>query len=776
MVPPGSAPRRRRVKDIACVLLVFVACSSGPSSALLDDEKQPTFLTASVGESVVFNCQVEFPHDIAIPYILRWNKEGNTVFSWYDGVMTSSEGYAGRVSRVAWDHQLQQYYTGVNHQAYGKGAVNLTSIRESDQGWYECRIYFPNRTPNTGRNGTWFHLTVDGGTLLAIPPINQTTMEGESAHFKCVTKEEGATVTWYKDGVQFSELPSLSSRSRISSDGSLTISPTDMGDPGYYNCEVTNEMGEKQSAGAHLNVEYKAKVIYSPSEQHLPHGRPGLLDCHFRANPPLTYLRWEKDGFLFDPYNVQGVFLMHNGSLYFNKVDSSHGGMYTCIPYNELGTEGPSLPMRVLITRPPVFTIKPNNLYVRKIGETISMPCDARHDVDESALTADAELGVPPPLSGKPVLSWTRKDGALIPHARSSISGGNLTIVNIQKEDRGFYQCVASNEASTITAEAELMIENVAPRAPYNLTANSTLTTISLRWVPGYRKPKQEYSVWYRREDSSEWKTLKILSVGTREAVVPNLNPGTTYDIMVLSQDVHGDGMFSKAIRVRTKGISPYSANTSKRVLNDLSGPFGFSEVMGPPKNVTVTVHSEGYLVSWEPPEPNTIDVQETPAQLVYTLRWAQGSQEHVIGKAETADTSFLVKGLEEDQTYHFQVVAIGPGDALSASSRFVLHVPPYRRMKAIMVGVLVGVSFLLLAAVASYFGRRAFLRHQKNSDRKSRQGHGGCTIGIPPAMKKTAEPLYMIKQPTVSTTMTPFECNDDLGGSIWSCYSDGHM
>ncbi|XP_071454905.1 protein borderless isoform X5 [Hetaerina americana] len=761
MVPPGSAPRRRRVKDIACVLLVFVACSSGPSSALLDDEKQPTFLTASVGESVVFNCQVEFPHDIAIPYILRWNKEGNTVFSWYDGVMTSSEGYAGRVSRVAWDHQLQQYYTGVNHQAYGKGAVNLTSIRESDQGWYECRIYFPNRTPNTGRNGTWFHLTVDGGTLLAIPPINQTTMEGESAHFKCVTKEEGATVTWYKDGVQFSELPSLSSRSRISSDGSLTISPTDMGDPGYYNCEVTNEMGEKQSAGAHLNVEYKAKVIYSPSEQHLPHGRPGLLDCHFRANPPLTYLRWEKDGFLFDPYNVQGVFLMHNGSLYFNKVDSSHGGMYTCIPYNELGTEGPSLPMRVLITRPPVFTIKPNNLYVRKIGETISMPCDARHDVDESALTADAELGVPPPLSGKPVLSWTRKDGALIPHARSSISGGNLTIVNIQKEDRGFYQCVASNEASTITAEAELMIENVAPRAPYNLTANSTLTTISLRWVPGYRKPKQEYSVWYRREDSSEWKTLKILSVGTREAVVPNLNPGTTYDIMVLSQDVHGDGMFSKAIRVRTKG---------------------FSEVMGPPKNVTVTVHSEGYLVSWEPPEPNTIDVQETPAQLVYTLRWAQGSQEHVIGKAETADTSFLVKGLEEDQTYHFQVVAIGPGDALSASSRFVLHVPPYRRMKAIMVGVLVGVSFLLLAAVASYFGRRAFLRHQKNSDRKiynmlvGRQGHGGCTIGIPPAMKKTAEPLYMIKQPTVSTTMTPFECNDDLGGSIWSCYSDGHM
>ncbi|KAG8231407.1 hypothetical protein J437_LFUL012417 [Ladona fulva] len=489
------------------------------------------------------------------------------------------------------------------------------------------------------------------------------------------------------------------------------------------------------------------------------------MDCHFRANPPLTYLKWEKDGFLFDPYNVQGVFLMHNGSLYFNKVDSSHGGMYTCIPYNDLGTEGPSLPMRVLITRPPIFTIKPNNLYVRKAGETLIMPCDARHDVDETAITADGEMGAQPPPSGKPTISWSRKDGALIPHARSSISGGNLTIVNLQKEDRGFYQCVATNEASTITAEAELMIENVAPRAPYNLTANSTLTTISLRWVPGYRKPKQEYSVWYRREDSSEWKTLKILSMNARETVVPNLNPGTTYEMMVLSQDVHGDGMFR---------VSPTSTSAAKRIPNDLSGPFGFSEVMGPPRNVSVIVADDGYLVSWEPPAPNTIDVQETPAQLIYTLRWAQGSQEHVIGKIETPDTSYLVQGLEEDQTYHFQVVAIGPGDALSASSRFVLHVPPYRRMRAILVGVLVGISFLVLAAIGSYVGRKAFLRHQKNSDRKiynmlvGRQGHGGHTIGIPRDAETTwgaAFGLAIAMDTCENDDFTPSYCegNSDL-------------
>lgn len=48
----------------------------------------------------------------------------------------------------------------------------------------------------------------------------------------------------------------------------------------------------------------KAKVIYAPPEVYLPFGQPAVLDCHFRANPPLKNLRWEKDGLLFDSYNV----------------------------------------------------------------------------------------------------------------------------------------------------------------------------------------------------------------------------------------------------------------------------------------------------------------------------------------------------------------------------------------------------------------------------------------------------------------------------------------
>jgi hypothetical protein len=69
----------------------------------------------------------------------------------------------------------------------------------------------------------------------------------------------------------------------------------------------------------------KAKVVKSLSEVYLPYGRSGILDCHFLSNPPLTNIRWEKDGFLFDPYNVPGVFYRKNGSLYFTKVQGISG-------------------------------------------------------------------------------------------------------------------------------------------------------------------------------------------------------------------------------------------------------------------------------------------------------------------------------------------------------------------------------------------------------------------------------------------------------------------
>lgn len=58
-------------------------------------------------------------------------------------------------------------------------------------------------------------------------------------------------------------------------------------------------------------------------------------------------------------------------------MDDSHAGEYTCTPYNDLGTDGPSPRMNVIVQRAPVFTVTPHMLYLRKVGDTVAMPCDA---------------------------------------------------------------------------------------------------------------------------------------------------------------------------------------------------------------------------------------------------------------------------------------------------------------------------------------------------------------------------------------------------------------
>ncbi|XP_017878813.1 protein borderless isoform X1 [Ceratina calcarata] len=664
-----------------CQLLFVFLCYQAFSHSLMpDEEKEPTYLNAGVGEYEVFNCDLDFPHEIPIPYMLQWNRDGRTIFALHAGNAWVAPDYTGRL------HLVEDAVT----RGYGQGSVNLTNIRESDQGWYECRVIFPNRTPNSRNNGTWFHLGIDGAspfptsvpgeTLLAVPPVNKTVMEGESVIFDCVAKGEKTVVSWLRDGVQVTEIGDMKRRASIAEDGTLTIISAAMGDLGEYTCVATGEHGDEQSASAFLNVQYKAKVIYAPRDVYLPYGKPALLDCHFRANPPLTNLRWEKDGFLFDPYNVQGVFYRRNGSLYFSKVDETHSGSYTCTPYNELGTEGPSPAITVIVQRPPVFTVTPQHLYIRKLGENLEIPCDAR-DGDQSH---------------RPSIVWYKDGSPVPPGNRTIVIGGNLTIDRIQEQDRGLYQCAASNEAATVVADTELMVLNVPPRAPYNLSANSSNNAVTLTWVPGYVRPKMEYSVWYRPTDTTEWRTMKILSRKITEATVNNLNPGREYEFMVLSQDKHGDGMFSKTLRVFTR---PDSMNENSA--SEYRSPP--DDRMGPPSNVRVQATAQGYLVTWEPPAYGKEQVR------LYTVRWFRGPSERLYGRAETTDTYYLVKNLEEESYYTFEVAAMSVSDDVATSERISLEVPAYRRNRAISMGIVAGIGFLAAALGAIWWARKRF-------------------------------------------------------------------
>lgn len=293
-----------------------------------------------------------------------------------------------------------------------------------------------------------------------------------------------------------------------------------------------------------------------------------------------------------------------------------------------------------------------------------------------------------------------QKDGNPLPSGRTVISGGNLTLQDIREEDRGIYQCAAFNEAATITAESELMVENVAPRAPYNVSAETTKDSVTVKWKSGFTKPKLEFSVWYRLAEFSDWKSLPALSRDIKEITIDKLLPGREYEIMVLSQDIHGDGMFSKSIKVKTQGQTELDSPTHQYQRKSETEV----DHINSPRNINVALTSEGWLVTWDPPDNGVEYVDH------YTVRWSQGKLP--AGSADTTNTFFLVKDLEEDETYHFQVFVVSKNDSQAESSKFLVHTPSYRKVRAVSLGLGLGFIFLIALVLIAWFVRRHY--HQK--------------------------------------------------------------
>ncbi|XP_073979151.1 immunoglobulin superfamily member turtle isoform X4 [Rhodnius prolixus] len=771
--------------SIVAFFIASVHSWSGPQDAV--------HITAILGESVVFNCPVDFPADHAVPYVLQWEKKGEEIpiYIWYDSYPThSGEGYEGRVSRVSPD------------SPYGLASLNLTNIRETDQGWYECKVVFLNRSPNSHKNGTWFHLDVHapprfsvtpeeviyvnvgdaiilncqaegtpapviqwykdaspvqpagtsgifndgtelrisnirhedigdytciakngegqishtarviiaGGAVIMVPPTNKTKLEGEKVQFSCEAKAlpGNVTVRWWKEGTPVKQVASLDTRVTVRRDGSLVINPVAAEDTGQYTCQVSNGIGDPQSASAYLSVEYPAKVTFTPTVQYLPFRLGGVVQCYIKANPPLQYVTWTKDKRLLEPYQTKDIVIMNNGSLLFTRVNQNHQGRYTCTPYNAQGTQGSSGQMEVLVRKPPVFTVEPEPMYQRKVGETVEMHCDAQ----------EAEG------TEKPKIQWQRKDGQPFQRNRIRVTGGNITIESLRRTDFGYYHCVASNEVATIVTSTHLVVEGTQPHAPYNVTANANETAATLQWLPGYSGGpdyKQDYTIWYREVGESEWSTIPVTPSGSTQVTINRLLPGTLYEFQVIGKNALGDGMLSKVITVQTldgvaDGVKPKPTVTNVIISpedvydnivifpTDATGSTLIPPIFrpkgpkpGPPKNISVTEISNGFVITWQAPTERANLVQ------YYTIKFRTDGPWKTLNKAQIRreETSYLVKSLVGGRTYHFRILA-NSVKSYESSDEVKYVVPARVKHKAITAGVVGGFLFFIVAIILS--------------------------------------------------------------------------
>nr|CAD7201705.1 unnamed protein product [Timema douglasi] len=468
--------------------------------------------------------------------------------------------------------------------------------------------------------------SVKGPPRIVVPPTNQTTLEGEKVRFPCeISPASNLTVEWTHDGTSISALPSLQGRASAQRDGSLVINPVTSEDSGFYSCEIVTG---SDSAMAYLNVEYPAKVTFTPTVQYLPFRLAGVVQCSIKANPPLQYVTWTKDKRLLEPYSIKDTFIMSNGSLLLTKVTQEHEGRYTCTPYNAQGTQGSSGPMEVLVRKPPVFTVEPESLYQRKVGETVEMHCDAQ----------EAEG------TQKPNIQWQLRNGDAVQGERVTMSKANISISDLRRTDFGYYQCVASNEVATIVSATRLVVDGTLPHAPHNLTANCTETTVTLSWLPGYTY-KQDYVILYQESSSMEQTSVPVIP-NTTMTTITGLTPGTDYLFQVSAKNTQGDMMTNVGVTMPTP-LQPAQEDDFPRPSDDGPKP-------GPPLGLTITDTSLGYLLKWQTPSEK-VDLLQ-----YYSVRYKTDSGWRILNRddIDPADTSYLAKNLVEGRTYHFRVMA----------------------------------------------------------------------------------------------------------------------
>ncbi|XP_036200093.1 protein turtle homolog A isoform X4 [Myotis myotis] len=529
-----------------------------------------------------------------------------------------------------------------------------------------------------------------GPPVIAAPPKNSTVNASQDISLACRAEAYPANLTysWFQDSVNVFHISRLQSRVRILVDGSLWLQAAQPDDAGRYTCVPSNGLPHPPSASAYLTVLYPAQVTAMPPETPLPIGMRGVIRCPARANPPLLFVSWTKDGQALQLDKFPGWSQGPEGSLVIALGNEDALGEYACTPYNSLGTAGPSPVTRVLLKAPPAFLERPKEEYFQEVGRDLLIPCSAQGD--------------PPPA-----VSWAKVGRGLQGQAQVD-SNSSLILRPLTKEAHGRWECTASNAVARVATSTNVYVLGTSPHVVTNVSVVPLPKGANVSWEPGFDGGYlQRFSVWYtplaKRSDRAhhDWLSLAV-PVGAAHLLVPGLKPHTQYQFSVLAQNKLGSGPFSEIVLSVPEGL-PTTPAAPTLPVTEMPPP------LSPPRGLVAVRTPRGVLLHWDPPEmvPQKLDG--------YILEGRQGSQswEVLDGAVAGAEVQLLVPGLIKDVLYEFRLVALAGGYVSRPSnsanvSTSGLEVYPSRTQlpgllpQPVLAGVLGGLCFLGVAILVS--------------------------------------------------------------------------
>nr|XP_039316061.1 protein turtle homolog A isoform X4 [Saimiri boliviensis boliviensis] len=520
--------------------------------------------------------------------------------------------------RVTWKLRGQDLGQGQGQVQVQNGTLRIHRVERGSSGVYTCQA-----SSTEGSTTHTTQLLVLGPPVIVVPPKNSTVNASQDVSLACHAEAYPANLTysWFQDNTNVFHISRLQSRVRILVDGSLRLQATQPDDAGRYTCVPSNGLLHPPSASAYLTVLYPAQVTTMPPETLLPIGMPGVIHCPVRANPPLHFVSWTKDGRALQLDKFPGWSQGTEGSLIIALGNEDALGEYSCTPYNSLGTAGPSPVTRVLLKAPPAFIERPKEEYFQEVGRELLIPCSARGD--------------PPP-----VVSWAKVGRGLQGQAQVD-SNSSLVLRPLTKEAHGRWECSASNAVARVATSTNVHVLGTSPHVVTNVSVVPLPKGANVSWEPGFDGGYlQRFSVWYtplaKRPDRMhhDWVSLAV-PVGAAHLLVPGLQPHTQYQFSVLAQNKLGSGPFSEIVLSAPEGL-PTTPVAPRLPPTEVPPP------LSPPRGLVAVRTPRGVLLHWDPPElvPKTLDG--------YVLEGRQGSQgwEVLDPAVPGTETELLVPGL----------------------------------------------------------------------------------------------------------------------------------
>ncbi|NXY78473.1 TUTLB protein, partial [Glareola pratincola] len=587
------------------------------------------------------------------------------------------------------------------------GSLTVLSITREDRGAYTCRAYsIQGEAVHTTR------LLVQGPPFIVSPPENITVNISQDALFTCQAEAYPGNLTylwyWEEENVYFKN--DLKLRVRILIDGTLIIFRVKPEDAGKYTCIPSNSLGRSPSASAYLTVQYPARVVNMPPVIYVPIGIHGYIRCPVEAEPPVTLVKWNKDGRPLRIEKYSGWNLLEDGSIRIEEATEDALGTYTCVPYNALGTMGQSPPARLVLKDPPYFTVLPGWEYRQEAGRELLIPCAAAGD----------------PF---PIIAWRKVPGlpdkSAVPLAFVAAPCPYTSLLSNQTIARG--SSIFAREVKCCLFV--LPVEGTFPEdAPFSLG----------------RMKRAQFG-------PHDWLSLPV-PAGSSWLLVDTLEPETAYQFSVLAQNKLGTSSFSEVVTVNTLA---FPVTTPEPLV-----------LVTPPRCLTANRTQQGVLLSWLPPANHSFPIDRYIMEFRVAERW-----EILDDGIPGTESEFFAKDLSQDTWYEFRVLAVmqdlisEPSNVAGVSSTDVFPQPDLTDeglARPVLAGIVATICFLAAAILFSTLAA-CFVNKQRKRKLKRKKDP---PLSITHCRKSLESPLSSgkVSPESIRTLRPPSESSDDQG------------